>query len=530
MIQNSKEIMNVLPVGIVIIDKNDNIIYANQKASEITGFGISEIDSIDDWYREIFPNKNQRKIAKDNFKKVIDNDKHNRIFRINTKNGQSKHITVEFEKYKNGELLISLMDISEKIENQKELRDQKILFEKLFSHSLLAIAFLNTDFKVLKINSRFKSIFGYSEEEIIDKKINDFIVPLNSIKEFKENRKKLFSKGSVKKEVKRITKSGELRDFILYSHQVKLSDDRTIIYTAFDDITARKEREKNIQEIKKRLEMAVEGANLGIWDWNIETGEVHYNRYWYEMLGYQKEEVGGYINFWTGLVHPADQKEIEEKLNNHLYGNCEFYESEHRLKTKDGKYKWIKDIGKVTRKDKNGNPIRAVGIHLDIDEKKRNEEKIKYLSFHDELTGLYNRRYLNNEIERLKDSRKYPLSIIVGDLDKLKIINDNYGHNVGDYCIKKSAEIIQSILRSEDIIARTGGDEFIILLPETDYETAENIADRIKVKYTQFNRRDNSVDNLSISLGVSTVESKEDNMDIHFDIADQKMYYQKANK
>jgi len=248
------------------------------------------------------------------------------------------------------------------------------------------------------------------------------------------------------------------------------------------------------------------------------------------MLGYPKEEVGNHIDFWTGLVHPADQKEIEEKLNNHLYGKCEYYKNEHRLKAKDGSYKWIKDMGKVIKRDKNNNPIRAVGIHLDIDEQKRNEEKIKYLSFHDELTGLYNRRYLNNEIERLKDSRRYPISIIVGDLDKLKIINDNYGHNVGDYCIKKSAEIIQSILRSEDIIARTGGDEFIILLPKTDNETAESIADRIKIKYTQFNRRDNSVDNLSISLGVSTVASKEDNIDIHFDIADQKMYYQKAQK
>lgn len=157
----------------------------------------------------------------------------------------------------------------------------------------------------------------------------------------------------------------------------------------------------------------------------------------------------------------------------------------------------------------------------DITEQKKEEEKNRYLSFHDPLTKLYNRRYFENEMKRLNRSRKKPISIIVADIDRLKDINDNYGHPKGDKYIKKAAEIIKSSLREEDIAARIGGDEYAVILPETDGNAADKICQRIydrcgEVKFAR--------ENLDLSVGYSTYRTGEDSLNEVFVRADKEMY------
>ena len=108
------------------------------------------------------------------------------------------------------------------------------------------------------------------------------------------------------------------------------------------------------------------------------------------------------------------------------------------------------------------------------------KKEIEHLSFHDEMTDLYNRRYFENEMERLNKSRRLPISIVIADMDELKQINDNYGHKMGDRYIKKAAEIINSATRSGDVVARIGGDEFVIILPGTNTNLAKELCERIQ--------------------------------------------------
>ncbi|MFO7819763.1 MAG: diguanylate cyclase [Halanaerobacter sp.] len=163
-------------------------------------------------------------------------------------------------------------------------------------------------------------------------------------------------------------------------------------------------------------------------------------------------------------------------------------------------------------------------MYININEIKKREARIRYLSFHDELTGLYNRRYFENELERLDDSRRVPISIIVGDLDQLKYINDNYGHKVGDEFLVACAEAFNEVTRSEDIVARIGGDEFSVILPDTSADLAGKVCNRIKTECEEVNKSDELQEDLKISLGYSTKLKEEDSLEEVFNQADHRMY------
>ena len=131
--------------------------------------------------------------------------------------------------------------------------------------------------------------------------------------------------------------------------------------------------------------------------------------------------------------------------------------------------------------------LKQFNIILDeeINERTKREKEISYLSYHDVLTGLYNRRFYEEEIKRLDTERNLPISIIIGDVNGLKLVNDAFGHDKGDELLQKAAAAIQSACRTDDIVARWGGDEFVILLPKTKTEEAEEIVNRIKELYSK---------------------------------------------
>jgi PAS domain S-box-containing protein len=145
------------------------------------------------------------------------------------------------------------------------------------------------------------------------------------------------------------------------------------------DVTERREREANLREATERLNLAVEGANLGVWDWNVQTDEVQFSDNWATMLGYDPEEIGTGLEEWEDRVHPEDLEATTAVLESHLAGETEQYESEHRMRTADGDWKWIRDVGRVVERDDDGDPLRAVGIHIDVTERRRSQEALRAL-------------------------------------------------------------------------------------------------------------------------------------------------------
>ncbi|WP_338740424.1 PAS domain S-box protein [Haloplanus salilacus] len=139
------------------------------------------------------------------------------------------------------------------------------------------------------------------------------------------------------------------------------------------DITDRREREAELVTTKRRMQLALEGANLGIWDWDMQTGEVSRDELLTEMLGYTQAEMGDRMRGWERVVHPEDRERHDEALAEHISKRTPYYWCDHRLKTKSGSWKWVRTIGTVVERDADGDPTRAVGIHQDIDDRKRAE-------------------------------------------------------------------------------------------------------------------------------------------------------------
>jgi diguanylate cyclase (GGDEF)-like protein/PAS domain S-box-containing protein len=220
---------------------------------------------------------------------------------------------------------------------------------------------------------------------------------------------------------------------------------------------------------EERYSLAVRASNDGLWDWNLETGEVYYSARWKALIGYEPEDISARPDEWLNRIHPNDRLRVEAEIANHLKGLTPALHSEHRMKQRDGRDIWILCRGLAVRAP-DGRAVRMAGSLGDITVRKQAEEQLLHDAFHDSLTGLANRALfmdrLGRALERAKRSLNYSFAVMYLDLDRFKIVNDTYGHPVGDQLLIVCANRIQLSVRSSDTVARLSGDEFIVLVED----------------------------------------------------------------
>lgn len=244
-----------------------------------------------------------------------------------------------------------------------------------------------------------------------------------------------------------------------------------------------------LKDSEERLALALWGAELGLWDWDLETHMITGQGAWAELMGYPPGELQLSDHDWEKHIHPQDWPVVQEALRAHLERRTPFWESEYRLRCKDdAPWHWLLLRGKVTQRKPQGQPTRACGIVMNISERKRLEEDLRRLAISDPLTGVFNRRYLlqrmETEISRTQRHAR-PLSLIMFDLDHFKRINDHFGHDQGDAVLKSVAARVRERLRHSDIFVRWGGEEFMILTPETTLAHALALAETLQAALRQ---------------------------------------------
>jgi diguanylate cyclase (GGDEF)-like protein/PAS domain S-box-containing protein len=239
-----------------------------------------------------------------------------------------------------------------------------------------------------------------------------------------------------------------------------------------------------LHESEERYAVAAQGANDGLWDWNLKNDRIHYSPRWKSMLGYEGDEVRDQPEEWLGRIHPDDQAQVRLDLEAHKGGASSHFESEHRIRHKDGGYLFVLSRGLVVRNPA-GQAVRIAGSQTDITLRKRTEEQILHDALHDPLTGLPNRNLfldrLGQAVARRRRHDDYHFAVLFLDLDRFKLVNDSLGHLAGDRLLVELAKRLSGCLRSEDTVARLGGDEFAILLDEIeDVRDATRVAERIR--------------------------------------------------
>ena len=256
---------------------------------------------------------------------------------------------------------------------------------------------------------------------------------------------------------------------------------------AQQEIEERKRIENALRESEERYALAVRGANDGLWDWNLKTDKIYYAPRWKSMLGYEEHEIGDSPDEWFSRVHPDDVDRTRMEISAHVRRRSSHFISEHRIRHRDGSYRWVLCRGMAVW-DELGNAVRMAGSISDITDRKLAEERLLHDALHDTLTGLANRALfvdrLTQAIHRASRNPDYRFAVLFLDLDNFKDVNDTIGHVAGDHLLIKVAEILRSGIRSMDTLARFGGDEFIILLDDIkDEQGVQRVAGWIKEQF-----------------------------------------------
>ncbi|MCD4695533.1 MAG: PAS domain S-box protein [Bacteroidales bacterium] len=213
--------------------------------------------------------------------------------------------------------------------------------------------------------------FGYDESFLVENfSVFDLFAPSSRKKAINNFQKLFINETGLPNEYVAINKSGEEFPVMVYTNKISANNKVTGIRGVMIDISERKKQEHQLKLGKERLEMALLGSDAGLWDWDIKSGSIYRSDRWTNMLGYTNGEIENNKSSWENIIHPEDIKDVMDNLNRHLIGESELYQTEHRVKTKNGSWKWILDTGRVTQRDKNKKPTRAVGTHIDISDRK----------------------------------------------------------------------------------------------------------------------------------------------------------------
>jgi len=520
-------IINLNPKGEEIIDSSFDNIVGLKASNFFKKYGCNEkfsLEKLIDLYNRVDKNLNNRESG------------------ILTK-AFGKTLDISAFKPSDNSFAILFRDVTKQNELEKQIKLERELLDLMFNTSLSAFAILEmiydgngepVDYIFTKVNPKYLELGDYKEEDIIGVRASELYEV-----DFKRE-------GSMFYEYVKVLKTGKpiSTEFYSIAYQAYLDINVTkvkenTLAISFSDITEKKMMQdklhENLELLKKsQKELSKSEAMFRailsnttdavlIYDKNLNN--VFRSDNVKKILGWDKKHFESTDGF--SLLHPEDKNRVIKYMKDIIKeGFGAKLEFEARILKKSGEYIYTKNsmVNLIDESNINGILIN----YSDISEIKKRESEIVYLSNYDALTGLYNRSYFERNLEEIDIKDNLPLSIIIGDLNGLKLVNDMFGHSKGDEILVKMAAIIKSLTIKDYIPIRYGGDEYLIVLPKTTKEEANQLIRNIKDECENYKAsEDNEIFYLSIALGCSSKESKEKELSEVLKEAEDYMYKDK---
>lgn len=426
-------------------------------------------------------------------------------------------------------LIAYIRDITKRKEAEKKLRKARKMFASLFNSSPEATLYHDKEGCIININLRFTELFGYTPEEMIGKKIDEgMIYPANKIKEGKILTQKAFN-GFSDYETVRKKKDGTLVHVSISSAPVIIDKKALGTIALYRDITERKKAEETLQKSQQEFASLFRNNPEALVYIDEKGTIININPRFTELFGYTLEEIKG-RKIDSGIIHHSGKLEEGEKLTKKLLKG--YLNFETIRKKKDGTLFPVSlSISNIVI---DGKLKGGIGIYIDITERKKMEEELEKLAHFDTLTGCCNRGYgmsLFKEQVKLAQRKKYLLLLAYIDIDKFKYINDVFGHKEGDMVLKEAAKLFKSTLRKIDVICRIGGDEFLLIFPDSSQNDASLIIERINKNLEKLNQKLDKPYKINFSIGLSYYNpSNPLSIEEIIRIADENMYEEKKKK
>lgn len=394
----------------------------------------------------------------------------------------------------------------EKISNQ--LKESEGLFKAIFEQSPIGIATISSDRQTTRVNPAYVDIISRTNQDIVDNDWKAMTHPDDLVKE--EILFRSFTEGEISEygiEKRLISKLGVTFWVKLGISSLDLEGSDDFNYLCMvEDISERKKVSEALKESERSKSVLLSHIpGLAYRCLNDEKWTMEFvSDGCFDLTGYLPDDLIGNKSISYNDIIDPQYRDVLRKQWDQVLLKHENFRAEYQIKTQDDQVKWVLELAQGIF-DHKGNVVALEGIIIDITQTKLRDAQIRYMDDHDFLTGLYNRKYFEIEKIRYNQQSYLPLSILIGDINGVRLINDAYGYAEGDRLIVDTARILKSSCDSSSLLFRTGGDEFIALLPNTSESKCADIMRRIQHTCKNYNLSpENQAVQLNLSLGSAT--------------------------
>ncbi len=375
-----KTLFESSPSGIIIVDSNGTIVNANKKIHDLLGYIYDELIGTP---VENLSHPDVSKFVKQNIDKVLNGEVLKHTVKSIKKDGSLIYTSLYETKIllnSVGDCVLSIAnDITKQVLTERKLKESEEKLRNIVEHSSNVFYSHGTDHKLTYLSPQIKQLLDYEVEEAMVK-WTDLTTdnPINQIG-FEKTVKAIHTGiPQAPYELELIGKKRKKVVVEVHEAPIVKNGKTASIVGALIDITDKKKAEIELVETKELFQFAIEGSDVGLWDWQVQTGQTHFNEKWANIIGYSLSELQPIsINTWIHFCHPDDLIIAREELNKHFNGETKQYHCEFRMKSKSGDWVWVLDRGRVVEWDSEKKPIRMVGTHLDISKQKYADEILK---------------------------------------------------------------------------------------------------------------------------------------------------------